>query len=159
MTPSLLVPGYGSVGISIPYWPFPIAFPALPFCVMDEIVALTEKYFAFCWCQIWWGTSLEFICPPYMVLGDPCPPCPQQIGFVNCGDLGLSSGIDNLIYAMTRWFPDLTSVVKFFAENSCFKGHCGSLLADEYLIHRKYHSTNNLSHARTDEEEPGHLNL
>ncbi len=81
MTPALIIPG---AGIDVPYWPMPIAFPALPFCLMDELTALVRKYTSQCWCQVWWGTPLEFICPPYAVLGNPCPPCPDRISIVNC---------------------------------------------------------------------------
>jgi|WetSurMetagenome_2_1015567.scaffolds.fasta_scaffold00112_51 hypothetical protein len=129
MTPSLIIPGEGSVGISVPYWPFPIAFPALPFCVMDEITALVRKYTSFCWCQIWWGTPLEFICPPYAVLGNPCPPCPERIGIINCNSIGLGGGIDAFIYLCIWVIPQSSSWIKAFAQLVFFTGHFGSTLA------------------------------
>lgn len=138
MTPSLLVPGYGSAGISVPYWPFPIAFPALPFCLMDELTRVVEKYTAMCWCQIWWGTSLEFICPPYMVPTNPCPQCPELMTFYNCKQLGLGDGLDNLLYLMVVWFPDLATAVQYVSETVFFGGQFGTRLGSigEYIFNK-----------------------
>lgn len=129
MTPSLILPGEGGVGITVPYWPFPIAFPALPFCLMDEITALVRKYTSFCWCEIWWGTPLEFICPPYAVLGNPCPPCPERISITNCNAIGLGGGIDAIIYLSIQWIPASSNWIKAFAQLVFFTGHFGSWLA------------------------------
>jgi len=129
MTPSLIIPGEGNVGINVPYWPFPIAFPALPFCLMDELTALVRKYTSFCWCQIWWGTSLEFICPPYAVNGNPCPPCPDRIAVTNCNAIGLGGGIDVVIYLLIKWFPITSNWIKAFAQLVFFTGHFGETLA------------------------------
>jgi len=138
MTPSLLIPGYGSVGIDIPYWPFPIAFPALPFCLMDEVVNLVLQFFPYCWCQAWWGTSLEFICPPYMVTGDTCPPCPQKITVLWCRELGISDGVDVLAYLSNQYFPWFSDVVRFFFQTVPFSGEFGMTLADigDYVVNK-----------------------
>jgi hypothetical protein len=135
MSPALGLPGAGSLGISVPYWPFPIAFPALPFCTMDEIYNLVAKYTAVCWCQIWWGTWLEFLCPPYMVSGNPCPPCPQRITVFSCKDLGLYSGIDNIIFIVVHWIPDVGIALKAFSETVFFTGHFGVFMTSvgDYL--------------------------
>lgn len=136
MTPALILPGTGAVGISVPYWPFPIAFPALPFCMMDDIYALVIKYTTFCWCQLWWGTSLEFICPPYAVLGNPCPPCPELISIVNCNSIGMAGGFDDFIWLGMQWFPNFGTWVLAFAQIVFLTGHFGSWLAQigDYLI-------------------------
>jgi hypothetical protein len=136
MTPSLLIPGEGAVGITIPYWPFPIAFPALPFCLMDDITALVFKYTSMCWCQIWWGTPLEFLCPPYAVLGNPCPPCPGRIALYNCNAIGLGGGIDDFIFLGIQWFPNFANWVSGFAQIVFLSGHFGETLAQigDYLI-------------------------
>ena len=129
MTPALILPGSGSVGISVPYWPFPVAFPALPFCLMDELTALIIKYTSFCWCQIWWGTPLEWICPPYAVNGNPCPPCPERISITNCNSIGLGGGIDSAIYLAIWLVPASSRWIKGFAQIVFLSGHFGSTLA------------------------------
>jgi len=158
MSPAAIVPGEGAVGITIPYWPFPIAFPALPFCAMDDITALVIKYTSMCWCEIWWGTPLQFICPPYAVLGElffcprgaqamhpsihqcmfshmhvnkgnPCPPCPDMIGIANCRNIGMAGGIDNIIWLGMHWFPNFGTWVSAFAQIVFLSGHFGSTLA------------------------------
>ena len=136
MTPAAIIPGAGSVGITVPYWPFPIAFPALPFCLMDDLTALVVKYTTFCWCQLWWGTSLQFICPPYAVLGNPCPPCPELISIVNCKSIGMGGGIDNFIWLGMQWFPNFGTWVLAFAQIVFLSGHFGQTLADigNYLV-------------------------
>jgi hypothetical protein len=40
LTPSFPIGG----GMNVPIWPVPVAFPALPECALDEIVALADKY-------------------------------------------------------------------------------------------------------------------
>jgi hypothetical protein len=129
MTPALILPGTGAVGISVPYWPFPIAFPALPFCLMDELTALVIKYTSFCWCQVWWGSPLQFICPPYAVSGNPCPPCPERITVINCNDIGLGGGIDTFIYLCILVVPASARWIKGFAQIVFLTGHFGSFLA------------------------------
>jgi hypothetical protein len=129
MTPALILPGSGSLGLSVPYYPFPIAFPALPFCLMDELTALIIKYTSFCWCQIWWGTPLEFICPPYAVNGNPCPPCPERISITNCNAIGLGGGIDTAIYLSIWLVPASSRWIKGFAQIVFLSGHFGSTLA------------------------------
>jgi hypothetical protein len=129
MTPALIIPGSGSVGISVPYWPFPIAFPALPFCLMDELTALVIKYTSFCWCQVWWGSPLEFICPPYAVNGNPCPVCPDRISVTNCNAIGLGGGIDTAIYLAIWLVPASSQWIKGFAQIVFLTGHFGPVLA------------------------------
>jgi len=129
MTPALIIPGSGSVGISVPYWPFPIAFPALPFCLMDELTILIIKYTSFCWCQVWWGTPLEFICPPYAVNGNPCPMCPERISVTNCNAIGLGGGIDTAIYLAIWLVPASSQWIKGFAQIVFLTGHFGPVLA------------------------------
>ena len=129
MTPALILPGEGAVGISVPYWPFPIALPALPFCLMDEITALIIKYTSMCWCKVWWGTPLEFICPPYAVNGNPCPPCPERIVVTNCNSVGLGGGIDTFIYLCIWLVPQSSRWIKGFAQIVFLTGHFGETLA------------------------------
>jgi hypothetical protein len=102
---------------------------------MDDLTALIIKYTSKCWCEIWWGTSLEFLCPPYAVLGDPCPPCPGRIALVNCASIGLGGGIDDIIYLGILWFPEFANWVSGFAQIVFLSGHFGSTLASigDYL--------------------------
>jgi len=130
MTPSLLIPGYGSAGISVPYYPFPIALPALPFCLMDEIINLVIQFFPQCWCQAWWGTSLEFLCPPYMVSGNTCPPCPEKMSFLSCVDLGIGDGISVLAYLSQQYFPWFADGVRFIFQTAFFSGEFGPFLGN-----------------------------
>ncbi len=121
MTPALFIPGQGAIGISIPYYPFPIAFPALPECIFDEIFDFIDKYLSDCYMFLW-GTPLEFLFPPYMILGDPCPPCDQMVDIANCDDLGLSGGIENVAWFLVTFLPGVCSFVVNLGSICLFDG-------------------------------------
>ncbi len=102
MTPALTIPGV--TGLSMPYTGFNMAFPALPFCAMTEVRHLANKYITKCY-RVLWGTHLEFLFPPFMIPGDPCPPCPQRVYIDNCKELGLGNGVANTLYALQYIWP------------------------------------------------------
>jgi hypothetical protein len=90
MTPSAL-----GGGVSIPIWPFPIAPPALPMCMFDEIVTFLNKWITDCY---------AFIIPACMVPADVCPECPNKIVWPSCQDIGMGDGITNFIYLGYKLF-------------------------------------------------------
>lgn len=84
--------------IQVPIYPFPVAPPALPFCLWDEVTALLDKYIAKCY---------DFVIPLYMFIGDACPTCDQRVDIVNCkSDVGMADGLQNLLYAGHWLFGD-----------------------------------------------------
>ena len=87
----LLTPSFPfGFGWNVPIWPFPIAFPTLPECLLDQIVALIDKYITDCY---------DFIIPDFFVNGDICPADPNQmIDVANCKVVGVSDGLQNLLY-------------------------------------------------------------
>jgi hypothetical protein len=91
MTPSFPI----GVGVNIPILPIPVAFPALPECAFDEIMSLFDKYITYCY---------DFVIQPYMVNGPVCGlDETQHIDFINCKDVGVSDGLQNLIYLGYRY--------------------------------------------------------
>lgn len=91
MTPSYPLGG----GLNVPIWPVPVAFPALPECAMDDIVAIADKYITDCYSPL--------ILPAYMISGEVCPvDSTQHIDFINCKSVGVSDGIQNLLFLMYR---------------------------------------------------------
>jgi hypothetical protein len=92
MTPSFPLGG----GLSVPIWPFPVAFPALPECFVDEFVALADKYITDCYSG---PGSPNMLIPPYLINGELCPTAlGQRIDVANCKDVGVSDGIQNLLF-------------------------------------------------------------
>ncbi len=145
MTPSLLLPGVGNAGISVPFWPFKIAFPALPFCAMDDIANLINKYTQMCICEVWWGTWLEFLCPRCMIPGgNGCPTCPTKIGFYNCQNLGLSDGISNIFYLLLQTIPESATLINAVAQSIFFNGAFGTFMGSigDYLTSKVDQFTN-----------------
>ena len=129
MTPSLVLPGIGGFGIDIPYYPFPIAFPALPECLATDLRRLAQSWFPVCFCQSFWGGRLQFLCPPYLISGDPCPTCPAFITVKSCRyDIGIADGLDVFIYITGKWFPWLQTIVEFVFQTVFFQGPFGSFL-------------------------------
>jgi len=74
-----------------------IGLPAVPTCMADEMIAFLDKWLAGCYSPL--------IIPPYMIAGDVCPADPTTpISFVSCKDVGVSDGIQNLLYAIVWIF-------------------------------------------------------
>lgn len=71
---------------------FPIPFGiALPECAADQLIAFADKWITNCYSPL--------ILPSYMIAGEVCPTDPHQaIDFLNCRDVGVSDGIQNLLY-------------------------------------------------------------
>lgn len=114
MTPSFPL----TQGLSVPIWPVPVAFPALPECALDEIVALADKYITDCYSGF---NSPNKLIPPYLINGELCPiSLDQHIDVVNCEDVGVSDGIQNLLYlgfwTLGSGFCDIA--IRF--ANTCF---------------------------------------
>jgi hypothetical protein len=73
-----------------PSFPLPFGI-ALPECAVDQLLAFLDKWVTNCYSPL--------IIPAYMISGDVCPTDPQQtIDFLNCADVGVSDGIQNLLY-------------------------------------------------------------
>lgn len=102
MTPTIPV-----ASIQLPIFPFPVAFPALPFCIGEELKYLLNKYIAPCY---------AFLIPRHWINGVACPPIGQRIDIVNCrADVGVSDGIQNVLWLgytyLGSWFVDVVQGV------------------------------------------------
>jgi hypothetical protein len=78
---------------------------ALPMCLADELKSLFDTIFRACYSPI--------PIPPSMISGDVCPVDPNAyIDFVNCAIVGVSDGIQNILFFGTvvfgSWFYDIT---------------------------------------------------
>lgn len=129
MSPALSIAGIN--GISVPLLPFPVAFPALPFCLLSEFRHLFNKYITTCY-RVLWGTHLEFLFPPYMILTNACPTCPQRVAMANCGtDVGFDGVLSTLAFFLVQAWPGATDAVKTLASltpcqsGSILNGFCG----------------------------------
>lgn len=92
MFPSTAV---SQLAVTLPILPFPVnVFPALPFCMWDEIMSVTDSIFR---------SSFSWI-PASLFNGD-------GVGFINCKEVGISDGIQNIIflgyYYLGNWFVEL----------------------------------------------------
>jgi hypothetical protein len=73
----------------IPLPPISTGF-GVPACILDEGLAFLDKWITNCY---------AFILPNYMIAGDVCPANPDQaIDFLNCRDVGVSDGVQNLLF-------------------------------------------------------------
>jgi hypothetical protein len=73
----------------IPLPPISTGF-GVPACILDEGLAFLDKWITNCY---------AFILPNYMIAGDVCPTNPDQaIDFLNCRDVGVSDGVQNLLF-------------------------------------------------------------
>lgn len=64
---------------------------ALPMCLADAVMNITDTYITNCYSPL--------LIPPYMINGDLCPTNPDQfIDFVSCQTVGVSDGIQNVLY-------------------------------------------------------------
>ncbi len=64
---------------------------AAPMCIGDDVMRLADKYITNCYSPL--------IIPSYMISGELCPVDPNQsIDVLNCRDLGIGDGIQNVIY-------------------------------------------------------------
>lgn len=87
---AFLTPSVFFGGISVPYLPIPVTM-IFPFCLVDDILALLDKYITTCY-DFWW--------PAYMVVGEVCPACPARFDFINCSlEVGMGDGLSNVLYA------------------------------------------------------------
>lgn len=76
-------------GYRIPFWLFPVTV-AFPECLVDDVLALLDKYITTCY---------DFVWPSFSVNGPVCPPCQQRIDIVSClYDVGMGDGISNFLY-------------------------------------------------------------
>lgn len=116
--------GQLSEGIDFPFWPFPIAFPALPECLLDELIALGDKWITDCYAFLE-DTSLSWLLPPQMVNGPLCPVCPTKIDVANCRDVGVSDGLANIVYLLYLIFPGFCDFIMVTLQGTClFNGMC-----------------------------------
>ena len=70
---------------------------AVPMCLMDEIVGITDKYIT---------NNYTFMFNASMVNGPTAPQCPEYVDVVNCADVGVSDGIQNILYFMYKAYGD-----------------------------------------------------
>jgi hypothetical protein len=77
-----------------PSWPIPVGI-AIPECAVDAIIEFGNKWITDCYSPLLW--------PPYMIAGDLCPPN-ERIDFLNCRDVGVSDGIQHVLFLGVRWF-------------------------------------------------------
>jgi len=82
-------------GLSVPIPVFPISALATPECFWDQALALTDKYIT---------TDYSFLINSTLVNGPVAPACPEKIDFINCKELGLYDGLQNILYWGQRWF-------------------------------------------------------
>ncbi len=76
--------------VMVPSFPLPFGV-ALPACAMDQIQAFLDKWITNCYSPL--------LIPNYMIAGELCPADPTQpIDFLNCADVGVSDGIQNILY-------------------------------------------------------------
>lgn len=92
MFPSTAV---SQLAVTLPILPFPVnVFPALPFCMWDEILGVTDAIFR---------STYSWI-PSSLFNGD-------NTGFINCKEVGISDGIQNLLFLgyfyLGNWFVEL----------------------------------------------------
>jgi hypothetical protein len=106
-------------GIDMPIIPWPVAFPALPECLWDEIIDFLDTYLTNCY-DFLEDKGLGWILPLCMFNGDVCPPCDQMIDILNCKDVGISDGIENLIYLINLHFPTAGQFVMEKIATVCF---------------------------------------
>jgi hypothetical protein len=76
----------------------------LPMCLVDELKDLFDTIFRSCYSPI--------PIPDYMIAGDTCPLDPHtRIDFINCAIVGVSDGIQNVLFLGTvligQWFYDI----------------------------------------------------
>lgn len=92
---AFLTPSVFFAGVTVPYLPFPVTM-IFPFCAIDDILALFDKYISLCY-DFWW--------PQYMVVGQVCPVCPARMDFINCSlEVGMGDGLSNVLYAGYKLF-------------------------------------------------------
>ena len=64
---------------------------SLPMCLADDLMAFLDKIFLSCLSPL--------VIPTYMIAGDTCPVDPARfIDFINCKDIGVSDGIQNILF-------------------------------------------------------------
>jgi hypothetical protein len=91
---AFLTPSVFFGGVSIPWIPIPVTM-IFPMCLVDDVLALLDKYITTCY-DFWW--------PAFMVVGDVCPTCPARFDFVNCSlEVGMGDGLSNLLYLGFKW--------------------------------------------------------
>ena len=73
-----------------PSFPIPVG-AAVPQCIADALIEFADKWITDCYSPL--------IIPPYMIAGELCPANPmQKIDILNCRDVGVSDGIQNILY-------------------------------------------------------------
>jgi hypothetical protein len=96
-SPACLVmwPSYGvRPGLTIPLFPVPISTFAFPECTWDEIIGVTDKYIT---------NDYSFLINASLVNSPINLPCDEKIDFINCKDVGVSDGLQNILYFMYKW--------------------------------------------------------
>ncbi len=84
----------------------------IPMCIMDELMAFLDDIFRPCY--------VGWIIPTCMVAGEVCPSDPDAyIDVINCRIVGVSDGIQNLLFigyiALGQWF---VNVATFFTSST-----------------------------------------
>lgn len=94
---------------------FPLPFGvALPTCLMDQLMAFLDKWITNCYSPL--------LLPAYMIAGSVCPADPTQpIDFLNCRDIGVSDGMQNILF-LGVWLFGQTFIDIVFAVTSTVIG-------------------------------------
>jgi hypothetical protein len=80
--------------IIAPSFPLPFGF-MFPECALDAIIEFADKWITNCYSPL--------ILPAYMIAGEVCPTNPMQhIDVLNCADVGVSDGIQNILFLGSR---------------------------------------------------------
>ncbi len=92
--------------ILFPSFPLPFGF-TIPECAADQLMAFADKWIVNCY--------VPLIIPSYMVSGPPCPLSPSEyIDVINFRDIGVSDGIQHILFLGVRFFGHAFSDVVLF---------------------------------------------
>lgn len=90
-------------GLSIPLFPIPISTFTFPECLWDDTVGFLDRYIT---------NDYTFLLNASLVNGPTAPMCDEKIDFINCKDVGVSDGLQNLLYYLYRWLgPGFCEVI------------------------------------------------
>lgn len=91
--------------VTVPIFPFPVnILPALPECLWDELIDLADAIFA---------TSYSFI-PQTLFNGA------DGTGIVNCYDIGISDGVQNVLFLGYYYFGNVFVDILIFLSSTTF---------------------------------------
>lgn len=99
-----LSPAFAVNGFQVWWFPFPFV-SIYPLCIIDDLVALLDK---------WINSCYDFVWPTYFLCSAACPACPARICVPNClRDYRIGDGLSNWLY-IGYWLAgnDFCSIVQ-----------------------------------------------